>query len=137
MRTRERGREGRGYTRENTEVPHPPSPCRMMCSCRECRIVLLSVYGPTKQARQLALTTRVDPHHRHGHMAGETMLDGGLPMLPPPPTFRAPTRDSVLAAATRGKRSSTLDEDDLSFMDKEVGGFLTNQQQQSMYKYGM
>ncbi|CAM9555631.1 unnamed protein product [Pylaiella littoralis] len=53
-------------------------------------------------------------------MAGETMFDGGSLIFPPPPTFRAPTRDSVLAAATRGKRSSTIDEDDLSFMDKEI-----------------
>ena len=49
------------------------------------------------------------------------MVDNGLPMLPPPPpTFRAPTRDSVLA--TKGKRSATVDEEDLSFMDMEVRG---------------
>lgn len=47
------------------------------------------------------------------------MVDNSLPMFPPPPpTFRAPTRDSMLV--TKGKRSSTVDEEDLSFMDKEV-----------------
>ncbi|CAN0528919.1 unnamed protein product, partial [Ectocarpus sp. 12 AP-2014] len=46
------------------------------------------------------------------------MADGSLLMPPPPPpTFRAPTRDSINVGAGR---SSTMDEQDLSFMDSEI-----------------
>lgn len=50
-------------------------------------------------------------------MAAEMAGAGGLLSAPPPPTFRAPTRDSVLV---NRRRSSTIDEQDLSFMDSEV-----------------
>lgn len=53
-------------------------------------------------------------------MDGGADATRGLPMLPPPaPTFRAPTRDSVLLQM--GTRpSSFTTEEDLSFMDAEV-----------------
>lgn len=60
---------------------------------------------------QLELPTFADSTRR-------MMADGSLLMPPPPPpTFRAPTRDSV---TVRAGRSSTMDEQDLSFMDSEV-----------------
>lgn len=53
-------------------------------------------------------------------MDGGADATRGLPMLPPPaPTFRAPTRESVLLQM--GTRpSSFTTEEDLSFMDAEV-----------------
>lgn len=64
---------------------------------------------------------RREPPVQHSLMDGGTMAsEGGLPMVPPPPpTFRAPTRDSVLLQ--RASRTSALaTEEDLSFMDAEV-----------------
>lgn len=58
-----------------------------------------------------------------GPMASEAL--GGMHMMPPPPpTFRAPSRESVLSLQSRGSRTSASaamsTEEDLSFMDAEV-----------------